>query len=251
MSLLALFAGRPSALAVELAEGTWTVSPAVASHYVFRGVKLADASFQPWAEYTAGPLTTGIWSSVGLHGRSIRDADPEIDLYGSYAFRSSSGSFTVVPGFYWYTYPAVEDEDHRYAMTFEPSLGVIFTWAGVQFTPKVYYDTVLKGATAEINAAVAVPLKSLGTELDFSASAGTYKWSDVARDESPRVKNWGDYWSVGVAVPVQISLRSKVTVSVTYSEGSNNFFKAGTAPREANPDAHGQTFATLSYAITF
>lgn len=251
MPLVALLAPSPAVTAAELREGIWTVSPTVASHYVFRGVKLAGASFQPWVEYNAGPLSAGIWSSASLHGRSFRDADPEVDLYGSYAFSAASGAFSIVPGFYWYTYPAVKDEDHRHAMTFEPSLGVVFTWAGVQFTPKIYYDTVLKGATGEINAAIAVPLKSWGTELDFSASAGTYKWSNVARHESPRVKNWGDYWSVGVAVPVQITMHSKLTAAVTYSEGSNNFFKSGTAPREANADAHGQTFATLSYSFTF
>jgi hypothetical protein len=109
---------------------------------------------------------------------------------------------------------------------------------------------MLKGATYEITAAIAVPLTSLGTELDFSASAGTYKWDDVAADTSPAIKNWGDYWTIGVAVPVQLTMRSKLTLGYMYSEGRNNFYKQGTDPREVNDDARGQSAVTLTYAIT-
>ncbi|MEO7598456.1 MAG: hypothetical protein ABIV50_05960, partial [Opitutus sp.] len=104
--------------------------------------------------------------------------------------------------------------------------------------------------TYELTGAFALPLTSLGTELDFAATVGTYKLSDFVKDREPAVKNWGDYWSCGVAVPVQISIRSKITAAVTYSEGRNSFYKAGTLPRFANDAAHGQTSFTLTYSIT-
>ena len=230
-------------------EGVWTISPAFTSHYVFRGVELADACFQPWIDYTRGPLSLGVWSSAALEDRVSGDSDPEVDLYGSYSFANASKSVTFVPGFYLYTYPDAKRSNGLYSVTFEPSFAVVFTAAGVQFTPKIYYDVMLKGATYELTAAFALPLKSLGTELDFAATAGTFKTTDTAADVTPAVKNWGDYWTIGVAAPVQVSMRSKVTLAVTYSEGRNNFFKEGTLPRVANEGAHAQTSVTLTYSI--
>src|SRR5687768_9600392 len=43
-------------------EGEWTIAPAVTSAYLFRGVQLAGASFQPAVDYTKGPLSLGLWS---------------------------------------------------------------------------------------------------------------------------------------------------------------------------------------------
>jgi len=230
--------------------GEWTIAPAFTSHYLFRGVELAGACFQPAVDYTKGPLSLGVWSSFAMEDRVDGDSDPEIDLYGSYTFSSESEAFSIVPGFNLYTYPDAEKSDGLYTATFEPSLAAIFSVAGVEFTPKVYYDFMLEGATYEITAAVALPLTSLGTELDFSASVGTFKWNEVAADTSPPVKNWGDYWTVGVAVPVQVTARSNVTVAVIYSEGRDNYYKQGTLPQEINESAHGKTAVTLTYSIT-
>ncbi|HTO03081.1 MAG TPA: hypothetical protein VL069_05230, partial [Opitutus sp.] len=165
-------------------------------------------------------------------------------------FSNASGSFSIVPGAYLYTYPDAEPDHGVHRVTLEPSLGAIFTVSGIQFTPKVYYDVMLKGATYEVTAAAALPLTSLGTELDFTATAGTFKLSDATEHATPAVKNWGDYWMLGVAVPVQVSLRSKVTAAVTYSEGRNNFFKQGTLPRSRNENARGRTAVTLTYSIS-
>ena len=250
LALLASIGAAADAAPFDASTGTWTLSPAFTSKYLYRGVELAGASFQPWIDYTIGNLSVGVWSSVALEDRVAGDADPELDLYGSYIFRNASGSFSLVPGFYLYTYPDAEPDDGVHRATLEPSLGAIFTMAGIQFTPKVYYDVMLKGATYEITAAVALPLTTLGTVLDFSASAGTFKLNDATERTTPPVKNWGDYWMLGVAIPVQVSARSKVVAAITYSKGSNNFFKQGTLPRERNENARGATAVTLTYSLT-
>ena len=248
--VIALAAAAAVAAPLEDATGVWTISPTITSHYLVRGVEVAGASFQPWVDYTVGPLSLGVWSSTALRDRATRRSDPEIDLYGSYTFTSQSGALGVVPGFYYYTYPDAKRRNGFYASTFEPNLAAIFSVGGVQFTPKIYYDVMLKGATYEITAAIALPLKSLGTELDFSATAGTYKWNAVTANASPAKKNWGDYWILGVAVPVQITTQSKLTIAVNYSDGRNNFYKQGSLPKQINEDAHGQTAVTLTYAIS-
>jgi uncharacterized protein (TIGR02001 family) len=246
----AFVAVRAPASIPDFREGTWTVAPAITSHYLFRGVKLADTCFQPWIDYTAGPLSVGVWSSTALQDRASDGSDPELDLYGSYSFQVADSALILVPGFYLYTFPDAKRSYGSYPATFEPSLATVFTVQGVQFTPKIYYDVMLRGATYEVTAAMALPLKSLGTELDFNAVAGTYKWNDFTADATPAVKNWGDYWSIGVALPVQFTARSKLTLGVMYSEGRHNYYKEGTRPKTVNDAARAQTAFTLTYALS-
>jgi uncharacterized protein (TIGR02001 family) len=246
----AFIAPRASAATTDFRDGTWTIAPAITSHYIFRGVELADTCFQPWLDYTAGPLSVGLWTSTALKDRASGGYDPEIDLYGSYSFPLAGGSLALVPGFYLYTYPDAKKSQGAYPATFEPSIATVFTVRGVQFTPKIYYDVMLRGATYEVTAAIAVPLKSLGTELDFNAVAGTYKWNDFTADATPALKNWGDYWSMGVAIPVQFTARSKLTLGVLYSEGRHNFYKQGTQPKTVNDAARAQTAFTLTYTLS-
>jgi len=236
--------------AFESSNPAWTTGSTLSTEYIFRGVKLAGFSAQPWVDYTAGPLTAGLWSNVAIDQHSTRYSDPEIDFYGSYTFASHSGAFNLVPGFTCYAYPNAGDKESHHPITFEPSLAGVFSWHGVQFTPKVYYDVILEGATFELTSALAVPLKSFGTELDFSATAGTYQWRKSARHASQAILNEGDYWSVGIAVPVQISFRSKVTAALSYSDGRNNFFQQAGSVRRKNPDAGSHVAFTLGYSLS-
>ncbi|HVU25853.1 MAG TPA: hypothetical protein VHE13_17110, partial [Opitutus sp.] len=138
-----------------------------------------------------------------------------------------------------------------YKSTFEPSISASYTFKGVKLTPKFYYDMVLHGPTYELTAAYALPLTAIGTELDFTATAGTYIWRDSADDVPANVKNWGDYWLVGVSVPFTVTTNSKLTVGVAYTEGSNNYIKEGTDHRYKNDAAVGRGVATITYAYTF
>ncbi len=122
---------------------------------------------------------------------------------------------------------------------------------GVTLAPKFYYDFGLKGPTGELTAQHAFPLKEAGTELDFTATVGTYLWRAASANTSPDVKNWGDYWLVGVAAPFAISPSAKVTIGWAYTKGSNNYYKQGSAPREANTAAVGRGVVTVSCAFSF
>ena len=242
--------GISFAAPIDFSQGAWTVSPSVVSQYVFRGVKFADASLQPSIEYTAGPVALGVWSNVALDHREADAADPELDLYGSYIISTFSGALRVVPGFCLYTYPDTPRQSGLYSATFEPSLAAIFSAGGLQFTPKVYYDLTLRGATYELTTAIALPLKRLGTELDFFLTAGSYKYRDAVKDSAPRVEKWGDYWTFGVSVPVQISIQSRLTFSLFHSEGINAFQKLGNLPKMRNAATGGHTGASLSYSTS-
>lgn len=236
-----------SPVASALTEGSWTITPAFTSQYLFRGVRVAGASFQPSLDYAAGPLALGVWSSSALTDRVGGDSDPEFDFYATYAFYNDDETWSLVPGFWLYTYPDAERDDGYHRATFEPNVALNVDVKGIRFTPRFYYDVTLEGATYELNASVALPLKSLGTELQFLATAGTFKWNSVTAGASPKEKNWGDYWLVGVTAPIQIGANSSIALGVTYSEGRNNFYKQGSLPKYANEDAVRRIAVTLSY----
>ncbi|MDB6114289.1 MAG: hypothetical protein JWQ62_1234 [Lacunisphaera sp.] len=230
--------------------GSWVLTPAVASQYMFRGARLGGPSFQPALEYDYGAMGLGVWANVPIKDKVDGQSDPEFDFYGFYSMDVVK-DVTVVPGFTIYTYPKAKKENGFYKATFEPNIALNYTIGGLKLTPKLYYDFVLKGPTAEITAAYAVPLTDLSTELDFTGTYGTFKWKDYAPNNTPDIKNWGDYYLVGVALPFQVNKESKFTIGWAYTKGTNNFLKQGTDAKVANSGAVGRGVLTLSYAITF
>ena len=224
--------------------------PSVVSQYVFRGVRLGGPAFQPSIEYDDGNLAVGLWTSTPLADKVPNQSDPEIDPYGSYTFNVND-SLSIAPGFTLYTYPRTDISQGFYRATFEPSVAVNYTVSGVKFTPKIYYDVILKGPTYELTAAFTVPLKDLGSELDFTAIGGAYKWTDAARNASPALTNYGDYYLVGVSMPIQITKESKLALGYAYTKGTGNYYKQSGSPKSLNTAAVGRGVAALTYTYTF
>ena len=230
---------------------SWVFTPSFASQYMFRGARLGGPSFQPSLEYDQGSAAVGVWANTPLKDKVEGQSDPEFDFYASYSFEEIKDTLTWVPGITVYTYPNAKRANGFYTATVEPNLAVNYTIAGLKLTPKVYYDFVLKGPTLEFNVAYAVPLKDLNTELDFTGTVGTFKWTSAAPDQGADVKNYGDYYLIGVALPFQVTKDSKITVGFAYTEGSSNYIKVGSTPKFANTAAVGRGVVTLSYALTF
>jgi uncharacterized protein (TIGR02001 family) len=227
-----------------------TATATLVSNYMFRGQRLSGFSAQPAVEFDQGDLGVGLWTNFPIKDDVPDTSDPEIDLYGFYNLKVNDAT-SVVPGFTAYWYPNATTANGFYRSTFEPSVAVNYTVAGFKLTPKVYYDFMLKGPTWEATGTYAVPLAEVGSELDFTAQFGTYKYTDVARDGSPKTKAWGDYWLVGVAMPFQITPAQKLTVGFAYTEGRDAFAKTGTFPKAGNSLAVGKGVFSVSYAWTF
>lgn len=235
------------------ADPTVTGTMAVASNYVFRGLQLSGAAAQPNLEYVAGNLTVGAWGNVPFNGDAIAGSvDPELDLYGAYTVPLTT-AVSLTPGCTAYFFPHAPARAGYYRSTFEPNLALNLTVPnlGLRVSPKVYYDVVRDGATYEVNAYYAYPLTGIGSELDFTALLGTYKWRDASRRAAPAVTTWGDYWLVGVSAPFQISPRAKVVAGFTYTEGRDAFTRSGTARKTLNAAAASRGIVTLSYAYSF
>lgn len=227
-----------------------TLTPAFVSQYMFRGARLSGPSFEPTIEFDSGNFGIGVWANFPLKDKVVGQSDPEIDPYGFYTIEVAK-DVTVVPGFTLYTYVNADKNNGFYKMTFEPNIALNYSVAGWKFTPKLYYDVVLKGPTYEFTAAYTVPLKDENTELDFTFTGGTFKWTDAFENSNPKAKNWGNYYLLGVSMPFQINDKSKFILGWAYTRGSDNFVKIGTDHKQPNSAALGRGVATISYAITF
>lgn len=245
-------APAPAPVAEAAPSYSWVFTPSFASQYMFRGARLGGPSFQPSIEFDKGNGAIGVWANYPMADKVVGQSDPEYDIYGSYTV-AINDSLSIVPGFTWYNYPRADEAGGFYKMTFEPSVAVNYTVANVKLTPKLYYDMVLKGPTYELTATTALPLKDAGTELDFTATVGTFKWNDAFEGYTPpdTYKNYGTYWLVGVAAPFQVTKNSKLTLGVAYTKGSDNYIKQGGTPKFVNTSAVGRGVVTISYAYTF
>jgi uncharacterized protein (TIGR02001 family) len=227
----------------------FSVSPTYVSQYMFRGVRLGKDSIQGAFDATYGNWDMGIWASNPIGSNKVPgQSEPEVDPYGSYTFPVND-SWSIQPGFTVYTYTKAPTNQGFYHATFEPNLAVNYTVGNLKLTPKIYYDMILKGPTEEFNAAYTVPLKDLGTELDFSGNVGTYLQDDTINGANPDIKAWGNYWSLGVAAPYQLTKEVKLTVGYLYTEGSDAFFKQSGSRRVKNTAALGK--GVISVGLTY
>ena len=242
-------ATAPAPAAPAAPTASWTVTPAFASQYMFRGVRLGGPSFEPTVEFDYDTFAVGVWANFPIADKVVGQSDPEYDVYGSYTI-AVNDSISVVPGFTWYNYPRAPSANGFFKATFEPSLAFNYTVAGIKLTPKFYYDVVLNGPTLELSASLALPLKDLGTELDFIGTVGTFKWKTAADNTFPDLKNYGNYFLVGVSAPFALTSASKIVVGVAYTKGSDNYFKQSGSPKVENTAAVGRGVVTVSYAYT-
>ncbi len=227
-----------------------TLTPSLVSQYMDRGVRLGGAAFQPDISVAGERWVAGLWGSFPLDDSAANRSDIELDLYVSTPIKLSETA-ALVPTVSWYHYPDADLAAGGYRNAVEPSLGLEWAVAGVLVTPRLYYDLVLDGPTWELNAAYALALPQLGTELNFGATIGTYTWRDAVRGAEPSVTNRGSYWLLGVSVPFTFSARSTVTLGFAYTEGFNNTYEQPGSPTEKEPAALGRGVVTLSYAFSF
>ncbi len=236
------------------------VTPTYASQYLFRGQRLGGQSVQVPVEGVDGPWTVGVWADAPIRD-TTRQSDPEVDYYGTYAFALGS-NFDLKPGLTLYTYPEnglsgafgrhLGAGEGYYRSTFEPSLALDCSVAGLKLNPTYSYDTVLRGSNYELAALYAIPMSGAGTELDFNGSAGCYLYSDASRihDGAALVRSKGDYWTLGASVPFQVVRNVKLTVGWEYEYGDGHL-QQGTARQIANPQCVGRGVFSASLGYRF
>jgi len=185
----------PAAATEPAASYTITADFPYVSSYVFRGVKLAEDSFQPSLKLAAGNFYAGIWMSEPIDS----DFDNEIDFYGGYSFGLAEG-WSLDVGATLYYYPqAGDDVDDS---TFEAYVGLNATFGGVNLGAYVYQDFTLEATTVQGNAAYGIPISDK-VSCNLSANLGYVTYNDG-----------GDYTYYGVSVQLPWKINDQATVTV-------------------------------------
>lgn len=133
----------------------------------------------------------------------------------------------------------------------EPNLGLNYKVGSLTLSPKVYYDAILEGPTLEMNGGYTVPLSKLRTQLDFSASLGTYFWNNSVQGAHPKLDNYGSYYLIGVCAPYQITEHITATAGLAFTEGFSNYFDSTGTDRTRNTLAKGRFVGSFALAYKF
>jgi uncharacterized protein (TIGR02001 family) len=218
-----LHADETSELSTPKLDYSITSNFAFTSEYVFRGLKVTDQAFEPSLEVDSNNFDLGIWTSQPI----IRNEQNEIDIYGGYKYAVNKDlSVQAVATYYLYpefnrTSPTNIDGARN---SFEPGVGVTYTIAGFSPSAFYYYDVVLKQQTGLGSLGYALPLASLGTELDLTGYVGTSSGTDVTPDLVEHVHQSYNYYGADVSLPYKLAPNTTVTLAGHYATNNNTPF---------------------------
>lgn len=209
LALAALTAGVSAQAATESNALSVTIDATYVSDYVFRGVKLDDASLQPSVEAAYGDFYAGVWYST-----SYRDnASPsETDLYAGYGFQVTD-VIKLDGGLTRYIY----SNTNQSADSTEIFLGAT---ADVTLSPSLYYyyDFDLEVSTVEASIGYSFPIDAIKASLDLTGKVGYV----YAHDAAPGAIEDYTYLSAGVAVPFKLNDNATLTVGADYIYNSED-----------------------------
>jgi uncharacterized protein (TIGR02001 family) len=198
-----------TAMVMVASAGLWAQEPTVgltvdatyASKYIFRGVVLGEHALHPSFELSYSDFYAGIWGNVALAKKDDYPDNEEWDFYFGKSFALTDIASLDV-GYTYYYYPEFSSNNG----TQEVYLGM--NWDVSGFSPAIYayYDFDLEAFTVQGSVGTSIPLESMGTSLDLSASVGHVDADGFSYT----------YWSVGAAVPFKLSEKSTITAGVTF-----------------------------------
>ena len=204
LSLILTLLVAGGALAAQPGATTYVVTAdfPYASRYVFRGLPLAGASFQPSLKLTAGNNYAGLW----LNQPFGHNPDPEIDFNAGHNFQLDRG-WSLDAGATLYYYPQADPRAGLPGHTVEGYLGLNGTIGGTSVGAYLFRDFNLDATTAQGAAGYSLPLSARAT-LSLSAAVGC-----VLPDHGASYV----YGSLGAAVPCKVSDTAMFTVGANWA----------------------------------
>jgi len=232
---------------------TVTVTPSFVSQYMWRGQRLGGLSLQTSVEADDRGFGLGVWANQPMADKVPNQSSPEVDPYGYWRLPVAD-RVAVIPGFQIYTYPGADAEKvvaGYFRTRCELNAGLEFRCGGVTLMPKAAYDFQLRGGDLELNGFYAVPLASIGSELDFKATAGAFDYENAFGGATPSAGESGGYALAGATLPFRISRSAKVSLGWAYTEGFDDRFRVDGFPNDHNRLAGGRNVVSISFAWTF
>jgi uncharacterized protein (TIGR02001 family) len=207
-------AAKSSALSV-------TADISYVSHYVFRGLLVADDAVQPSIEATYGDFYAGVWYSDAVNTTNFNSPRPitlsETDLYAGYGYKVSE-SIKLDVGVTRYLYEGLSEIDST-----EAYVGVsIDTFLKPSFYAYYDFDSEVSGvATYTASIGHSIALGFIGSSLDLTALVGYVNRYDAEEYV---------YGVLSAAIPYKLSENATLTVGVDYVVNDDDRFNVSNAP---------------------
>lgn len=188
-----------------------------ATEYAFRGVEIADNSFQPSIEASMGDFYLGLFSNVPLEGQD----QSEIHYYGGFTFALPDVDFvTFDVGAKVYHWP-----DAGLSRTHEGFIGAKFEDVGLEgVNAAVYYFYDLDRDAHVLEGKVGYSFQldrngrsSLDVSAFFGNQFGNIDQGQVTRTgDAMRVNENYHYYGASLEIPYQVSEFSALTAGAHY-----------------------------------
>ncbi len=178
------------------------------SKYVFRGLKASDEAFQPSVEVSAGDAYVGVWTSQPV----TKSQNNEVDFYTGYKIKASEELSFEAVGTY-YLYPEAKAAQIR--ESYEAGLGATYTVGGISTSVYGYYDFRLEAETYQASVGYSLPLKDLGTSLDFTANYGVVKATNF---DAAGLDEYYTFFGADLSLPYHLSEKASLVAAVHYGD---------------------------------
>jgi len=189
---------------------TVTTDFTYASEYVFRGQKNSNAAFQASAEVGYREIYGGVWTNQPLRSGE----NNEVDLYLGYGFPLQN-DWKIDTGITSYNYPETTTlGGNKGLSTYETYLGLTGgNFRGLTPSLYAYYDWKLDTYTVQGSVGYSLPIKRIGTSLDFAVTYGyAANTGRYASNKAP-----GNYWGAGVTIPYKLAANATLTGGLQYA----------------------------------
>jgi uncharacterized protein (TIGR02001 family) len=172
-----------------------------ASKYVFRGVKLADQSFQGTLKATAGSFYSGLWTNQPI----TDNTDNEIDFFAGYSGKLND-QWTIDAGVTVYYYPELDASTGADSSTNEGYVGFNGTFGGFTTGLYGYYDFTLEAFTLQGTAGYSIAMDAKAS-LNLLATLGHV---------DPKNGDSYNYYGIGATIPYKLNDAATFTVGVQW-----------------------------------
>ncbi len=201
----ALVLGLAAIITGGVARADFSVSTDItfATDYIFRGIKLSDNTLHPSIEFAKDDFYAGYWGAFPINNIASKGFIDEYDFYAGWSTEISEGT-SVDVGLTYYYYPQAKSTTEAY-------VGLTSDFNGITPGVYLYYDFTLEVLTVQANVGYSVPMESIGSTLDLSATFG-YVEPDAGDSYS--------YYGVSAVVPFKLNENATITAGVHYASNS-------------------------------
>jgi len=191
---------------------TLTTDFTYASEYVFRGQKNSNSAFQASAEVGYDEIYGGVWTNQPI----TNSENNEVDLYLGYGFPLKN-DWKIDTGLTSYIYPETQISGpggNKGFSSFESYVGLTGgNFRGLTPSLYAYYDWKLDTYTLQGSVGYSVPIKRIGTSIDFALTYGYA--ANTGRFNTGTAP--GAYWGAGVTVPYKLASNATLTGGLQYA----------------------------------